>query len=60
MDVGAFFVGGLRGGYRRGKSFCAMLGDGLKNGFMNIFVLNWLFRKNLFSKKCKFDIYGVL
>jgi hypothetical protein len=34
--------------------------EGLKNGFMNIFVLNWLFRKNLFSKKCKFDIYCVL
>ena len=42
-DVGAFFVGGLRGGYRRGKSFCAMLGDGLKNGFMEIFVHNVLF-----------------
>ena len=42
MDVGAFFVGGLRGGYRRGKSFCAMLGDGLKNGFMEIFVHNVL------------------
>ena len=55
-----FFVGEMHENCRGSENFCAMLGDGLKNGFMEIFVHNVLFELNLTSKKCKLDFIEVI